>query len=123
LTREPIEGGQDSACHPILRGHFRAVLLGTGADTARRSADLLTGQPSEGRPRNVKEIEPVLLAIELLLDAADFKVADALFRERLEYVAVFRWIPAPAEASAVPSASCGMSGGASSAISNSRGGT
>jgi hypothetical protein len=38
LTREPIEGGQGSACHPILRDHFRAVLLGTGAHTARRAA-------------------------------------------------------------------------------------
>ncbi len=73
LTREPIEGGHGSACHPILRDHFRSVLLGTGADTARRAADLLTGQPSEGKPQNVKEIEPVLLAIEQLLDAGDFK--------------------------------------------------
>ena len=97
LTREPIEGGQGSACHPILRDHFRAVLLGTGADTARRAADLLTGQPSEGRPRNVKEIEPVLLAIELLLDAGDFKAADALYRNRLENGEVFQWIPALAE--------------------------
>ena len=97
LTREPIEGGQGSACHPILRDHFRAVLLGTGADTARRAADLLTGQPSEGRPRSVKEIEPVLLAIELLLDAGDFKAADALYRNRLENGNVFQWIPALAE--------------------------
>ena len=97
LTREPIEGGQGSACHPILRDHFRAVLLGTGADTARRAADLLTGQPSEGRPRNVKEIEPVLLAIELLLDAGDFNAADALYRGRLENGDLFKWIPALAE--------------------------
>jgi len=97
LTREPIEGGQGSACHPILRDHFRAVLLGTGADTARRSADLLTGQRSEGRPQNVKEIEPVLLAIELLLDAGDFKAANALYKQRLRYGEVFQWIPALAE--------------------------
>jgi len=58
-------------------------------DTARRAADLLTGQPSEGRPQSVKEIEPVLLAIELLLDAGDFKPADALYRNRLENGRVF----------------------------------
>lgn len=86
-----------SACHPILRDHFRAVLLGTGADTARRAADLLTGQPSEARPRSVKEIEPVLLAIELLLDAGDFKAADALYRDRLQNGDLFKWIPALAE--------------------------
>ena len=97
LTREPIEYGHGSACHPILRDHFRAVLLGTGADTARRAADLLTGQPSEGKPQSVKEIEPVLLAIELLLEAGDFKAADALYRNRLENGNVFQWIPALAE--------------------------
>ena len=97
LTREPIEGGQGSACHPILRDHFRAVLLGTGTDTARRAANLLTGQPSEGRPRSVKEIELVLLAVELLLDAGDFMAADGLYRNRLETGNVFKWIPAPAE--------------------------
>ncbi|MCA1852634.1 MAG: SIR2 family protein, partial [Beggiatoa sp.] len=62
LTCEPIGNDQGSACHPILRDHFRAVLLGTGADTARRAAALLTGQPSAGWPRSIKEIEPVLLA-------------------------------------------------------------
>jgi len=94
LTREPIEGGQGSACHPILRDHFRAVLLGTGADTARRAADLLTGQPSEELPRTLKEIEPVLLAIEVLLDAGDFKAADALYRNRFGNGEVFLSIPA-----------------------------
>ena len=103
LTREPIEGGHGSACHPILRDHFRAVLLGTGADTGRRAADLLTGhadlltKPSAGRPQSVKEIEPMLLAIELLLDAGDFKAADELYRDRLKNGSLFKWTPAPAE--------------------------
>ena len=43
LTREPIEGGHGSACHPILRDHFRTVLLGTGATTARLRCELARG--------------------------------------------------------------------------------
>ena len=84
LNREPIEGGYSYACHPILRDHFRAVLLGSGVDTARRAADLLKGQPSKDRPQSLKEIEPVLLAIEILLDAGEFKAADELYRGRLK---------------------------------------
>ena len=94
LSREPMEGGHGSACHPILRDHFRALLLGTGAATARRAADLLEGQPSDEEPRSLKEIEPVLLAIELLLDAGEFQAADELYRDRLANGEVFRWIPA-----------------------------
>jgi hypothetical protein len=94
LSREPIEGGYGSACHPILRDHFRSLLLGTGAATARRAANLLAGKPSEEMPRSLQEIEPVLLAIEMLLDAGDFKAADDLYRERLQNGYVFSWIPA-----------------------------
>ncbi|HEX5732725.1 MAG TPA: SIR2 family protein [Blastocatellia bacterium] len=97
LTREPIEGGHGSACHPILRSHFRALLVGAGTATARRAADLLKGKPSAGQPRSVKETEPVLLAIELLLDAEEFEAADELFRERLDNGKIFKWIPAPIE--------------------------
>jgi tetratricopeptide (TPR) repeat protein len=97
LSLEPVEGAYGYACHPILRDHFRAVLLGTGAETARRTADLLSGKPSEERPRTVKEIEPVLSAIELLLDAGDFKGADDLYRGRLGDGLVFRCIPAIAD--------------------------
>jgi hypothetical protein len=99
LSREPVEGGHGSACHPILRDHFRSVLLGSGPDAARRAADLLQGQPSAEKPRSVKEIEPVLLAIELLLDAGEFKAADELYRGRLEEegASVFLTIPAMAE--------------------------
>jgi hypothetical protein len=94
LSREPLEGGHGYACHPILRDHFRAVLLSAGADTAQRAADWLTGQPSRESSWSVKEIEPVLLAIELLLDMGVFEAADELYRVRLENGNVFRWIPA-----------------------------
>ncbi|HEX6186198.1 MAG TPA: SIR2 family protein, partial [Pyrinomonadaceae bacterium] len=97
LSREPIEGGHGSACHPILRDHFRALLLRTSANTARRAADLLKGQASSEPPQSIKEIEPVLLAIELLLDAGEFKAADELCMSRLSSGEIFKWIPAPTE--------------------------
>ncbi len=90
LTHEPTDGGHGYACHPILREHFRAVLLGLGAATAKLAADLLQGQPSEKQPHSVREIEPVLLAIEVLLDAGDFRAADKLYWERLENGQLFK---------------------------------
>lgn len=97
LSREPVDGGHGSACHPILRDYFRALLLRTGANAARRAADLLKGQPSAEIPQSVKEIEPVLLAIELLLEAGEFEAADELFQERLDDGYMFRRIPAMRE--------------------------
>jgi hypothetical protein len=97
LTREPTESGYGNACHPILRDHFRAVLLRSGADSARRAADLLKGQPSGETPQSVKEIEPVLRAIELLLDAGEFEEAHELYKSRLTSGDVFLTIPAPTE--------------------------
>ena len=97
LSREPIVGGYGLACHPILRDHFRALLLRTGATLAGRTANLLTDQPSSDRPQSIKEIEPVLLAIELLLDAGEFKAANELYSSRLNNGWVFSTIPAPGE--------------------------
>jgi len=97
LTYEPIDGGHGYACHPILRDHFRAGLLSPGRATALRAAELLRGQPSKEQPRSVKEIEPVLLAMEVLLDADDFGAADELYRERFANGRLFHSIPALSE--------------------------
>ena len=97
LTREPTQDGHGYACHPILRDHFRSLLLDEGADTARRAADLLQGAPSEEQPRSVQEIEPVLLAIELLLEAGEFQAGDELYTARLQDEFLFLSMPAFAE--------------------------
>ena len=96
LTRERIEGGHGYACHPILRDHFRSALLGAGVNTARRAAQLLQGAPAGGEPSSVKEIEPLLLAIELLLEIGEFSMADDLYRQRLDDGLLFRTLPASA---------------------------
>ncbi|MFC7333880.1 SIR2 family protein [Rhodocista pekingensis] len=93
LTREPMADGAGYAAHPVLRDHFRGVLIGSGA--AGRAADLLSGAPSDDRPRTLAAVEPVLLAIDLLQAAGDFRAADALYRGRLENGQLLKWIAAP----------------------------
>lgn len=93
-SSEPITVIRGYACHPILRDHFRGVLIGAGTATARRAADLLQGRPSEDQPHSVQELEPVLLAIELLLEAGEIVKADELFRGRLEDGRLFLYLPA-----------------------------
>lgn len=97
LTREPIRDDHGYAAHPVLRDHFRRVLLRGGADTARRAADLLKGSPADEKPTCVEEIEPVLLAIELLLDADEFRAASELYGGRLDYGRIFLNLPAMPE--------------------------
>src|SRR6185369_1092588 len=95
LTYEPIDGGDGYAAHPILREHFRAtLLLGPGAVTARQAADILRGHPPEKQPCNAKQIERILLAIEILLDAGELKAADDFYRDQLKNGELFQWIPA-----------------------------
>jgi len=98
LIRDPAEDGSSVwSCHPVLRDHFRQTLLGWGKDTAAAAAGLLTGEPSRERATSVEQLQPVLTAIELLLDAGDFPGASRLYRERLEDGQIFKWLPAPAE--------------------------
>ncbi len=58
---------------------------------------MLKGQPSDEKPQSVKEIEPALLAIEILLYAGAFAAAHDLYRSRLANGDIFLMIPAPTE--------------------------
>lgn len=101
LNDEPLDDGERGyACHPILRDHFRSLIVNQGAAAARTAADLLAGPPASEPPQSVKDIEPVLLAIELLLDAGEFKAADDLYVGRLYTSRVFKNLPAPREGAA-----------------------
>lgn len=97
LLRQPgrARGIVAYTAHPILRDYFRTALLGGRGELARGFADVVAGQPSSGRPQSVQEIEPVLDAIEVLLEAGDFKRADELFQGRLEHGRLFQKLPAP----------------------------
>jgi tetratricopeptide (TPR) repeat protein len=98
LIRNPAEDGSSVwSCHPVLRDHFRATFLGWGVGTAASAAGLLSSEPSRDRPTSVKQLQPVLTAIDLLLDAGDFQGALRLYQERLEDGNIFKWLPAPAE--------------------------
>lgn len=82
------------SCHPVLREHFRNALLGRGKTVASGVTDFLTGQPSSEAPKSIREMEPVLSAIELLLEAGDFQRADMLYTERLNNGRIFLTLPA-----------------------------
>jgi hypothetical protein len=95
LTDDPgPQGERRYACHPILRDHFRRRMIGTEG-FAHDAANLLSEAPDAAQARSLETIMPVITAIELLLECGDLKAADDLYRSRLEYGKVFRWIPAP----------------------------
>jgi len=95
LTADPgTDGEYRYACHPILRDHFRAEVLRQPA-LAREAASLLAGPPNSPKVRSVEEIQTVVTAIELLLEAGELKAADDLYRARLDNGDVFRDLPAP----------------------------
>jgi tetratricopeptide (TPR) repeat protein len=97
LTRELDQAGQERyACHPVIRGHFRAALVGRDPEFAVKAAGLLTGAVS-GHVETMEELGVVTNAIALLLDAGEAEQADALYRERIGAPPVFFHLPAPRE--------------------------
>jgi len=97
LTSDLIDRCQHYACHPILRDHFRGILLGGGRETVHRAAELLAGQPSDEWPQSIQELDPLLLSIELLLDAGEVQAAYDIVRGPLKSGAVFKWVAAMSE--------------------------
>ena len=96
LVREAGPAGEEQySCHPVLRDHFRQVLLGRGREIAGEAAAvMLVGQPLSERPKSGREHEPVLAAIELLLEAGYFFQADGLYRGWFENGELFKRMPA-----------------------------
>jgi tetratricopeptide (TPR) repeat protein len=80
-----------------LRDHFRQALLDRDRRVANIVVDLLAERPSLQRVVDIRELEPILISIELLLEAGDFDHANELYRDRLENGGVFRWLPAFSE--------------------------
>ncbi len=98
VLREQSRGTGDLfSCHPILRDHFRASMMGSEQTAALAVADLLRGRPANEHPKDLGELEPVLSAIELLQQAGDYERADELYRGRLKEGYIFRFLPAPHE--------------------------
>jgi tetratricopeptide (TPR) repeat protein len=85
------------SCHPILRDHFRQTLLGWAPGIAIGAASILAARPAHDEPSDIAALEPVLAAVELLIDANDFVGADQLYRERLNHGRLFRQLAAPSE--------------------------
>jgi tetratricopeptide (TPR) repeat protein len=97
LTRERDPTGQEGfACHPVVRDHFRTLLLARDPASATTAAGLLTGQAG-GQVEDLTELRVVTTAIGLLLDADQTAQASDLYRERLADGRVFGWLVAPRE--------------------------
>lgn len=97
LLIRDIDGGSALwSCHPILRDHFRATLLGWDEKLATKSAGLIAGAPSDERPTNIVQLQPVLDAIDLLLTAGAYHSANDLYRNRLDNGQIFLDLTAPA---------------------------
>ncbi|HEX2571946.1 MAG TPA: hypothetical protein VH877_20555 [Polyangia bacterium] len=95
LVREAGPAGEERyRCPPMLRDHFRAALLERSRKITVAAAEMLAGLPAAERPESAREIEPVLTAIELLLEASDFVKADELYRWRLENGRLLKRLPA-----------------------------
>ena len=99
LQREDVPGSDTArwAAHPIVRDVFRGEALKAGDTIATQFAEIVAGKGERGIPKSVAELQPILEAIEVLLAAEDFNLADKVFSERLENGRVFQWIPAPQE--------------------------
>src|SRR4029453_13437837 len=84
LTRERDSKGQEGfACHPVVRDHFRTLLLARDPASATTAAGLLTG-PAGSQVKGLAELRVVTTAISLLLDADQTAQAVNLYREQLE---------------------------------------
>ncbi len=85
------------AAHPIVREVFRTAAFADCEGIAQQFAGIVAGKGGGGEPRSVAELQPILEAIEVLLDAGDFEAADRLYSWRLADGFVFQYIPAPQE--------------------------
>ena len=83
------------AAHPILRDYFRESLLKGRGELANDFAEVLVGQPGSKVVQSLSEIQPVMDAIEILLEASVLGRAKHLYDERLQRGQIFRWLPAP----------------------------
>jgi hypothetical protein len=98
LTRDRDPPGQEAfTCHPVVRDHFRTLLLARDPASATTAAGLLTGQAG-GQAQDLEELQVVTIAIGLLLDADQLTEAYNLYRERLANGRVVDDLVAPREA-------------------------
>ena len=94
LIKDFTENNETFSCHPILRDHFRKSLIDADIDTATEAASILTSRPGEETPSDVRQLYPILDAIELFLDTGYCERADELYVSRLNNGKHFLSIPA-----------------------------
>jgi len=88
------EGQACYSCHPILRDHFRALVL-RETGFARQAADLLAVPSDTRQVLSLQTLQLLATAVEMLLNAGELSAADDIFRSRLEDGYAFTKFPAP----------------------------
>jgi len=88
VLRDRDTQGYTYSCHPVVLDTFRAILLGI-PEHQRRAIDLLTGRPDEIALEGVSDLEPLIVAIEVLNDSGDTAYARQIYRDRFENGALF----------------------------------
>ena len=76
------------SCHPVVLDTFRAVLLGV-PEHQRRAVDLLTGRPDDIALGEVGNVEPLVIALEVLNDGGESAEARRIYRDRFGEGALF----------------------------------
>jgi len=87
------EGHTCYSCHPILRDHFRSLVL-RETGFARQAANLLA-TPDTRQALSLQTLQLLATAVEMLLNAGELSAADDIFRSRLEDGYAFTKFPAP----------------------------
>lgn len=85
------------SCHPIVRDFFRKTFISNEDSIAVDFIDYLGSRPSVGHMSSVKDIEDILISIEILLETNNYYEAFQLFQDRLEKGYLFMHLPCISE--------------------------
>lgn len=85
------------SCHPIIRDYFRSVLFNNNKLQSINAINLISDRPDSLGFEGVTSLEPIVLAIENLLELREASAALDLFMERLEKGKIFLKMGLPKE--------------------------
>lgn len=89
LLRDHIGDRTYYACHPIIRDFFRADLFSRDPANSLQAIDLMTNRPDQLGLHGVTNLEPIVLAIESLVELGEITSALELYVRRLDKGKVF----------------------------------
>lgn len=95
ISADRDQGGEKLySCHAVLKEYFRHLLLSSDAHIAQVIARNLTDRPDWSERGGLQEVTAVATAIEILIEAGDFRSAHDLYVHRLNGGESFITLPA-----------------------------